>query len=155
MFKKIASVVAGAALLVGGVAVGSNLAQSPAPTKVHAQATAVTQTPVEYYGAIRCENGVWSAIEDSGHTPVGIGTITATSTYVQVNHTHVDKVGKAQYSGDNDYPNYGIVVNGASGGLDYDRFTFFKNGALLNPASACDKAYTNVWVDGKGYLETP
>lgn len=152
MLKKIASVLAATALLVSGVVVGANLADTPAPLR--ATPTAAGYTDVQYGGAIRCVNGVWGTINDSGHMSEGITSVTATSTYVQVNHVHVDKVGTAMYGWDNDYPLNGIYVTGASGGLDYDRFSFLKNGSLLNPAYACQD-WTNVWVKANGYVTAP
>ena len=117
------------------------------------QATSsAVQSEVHYGGAIRCTNGVWGTIEDAGHQSEGITSVTATSTYVQVNHTHVDKVRTAMYGWDNDYPMNGFYVTGASGGTDFDRFYFLKNGSRVDPATACDLAYTNVWVDGSGYV---
>lgn len=102
----------------------------------------------DYQGAIRCAGGVWSAIADSGHQPVGIGTITASSTYLTIDHVAVTKVGSVQANGDSDYQLQGITVPGASGGLTYDRIQFFRNGALISPAAACDLPYTNVWITG-------
>lgn len=137
--------------LVGGATHAS------APTKpVGFAAITAADLNVEYAGAIRCTNGVWETIEDAGHAPVGITSVSATSTYVQVNHVHVDKVVLAQYTPDNDFPLNGIVVTGASGGLDFDRVYFMKNGALTSPATACAAtAWGNVWVDGKGFVTTP
>lgn len=109
--------------------------------------TTAPNTP-DYQGAIRCTGGVWAPIADSGHQPTGIGTITATSTYLQVDHVAVPKVGSVQANGDSDYQLQGITVPGASGGLSYDRLQFFRNGQLISPAAACDLPYTNVWITG-------
>lgn len=118
------------------------------------QAAAGTGTVIEYWGAIRCTGGKWAALNDSGHRSQGITSVTATSTYVQVNHAHVDKIFLTQYTGDNDYPRFGIFVTGASASYNYDRFFFRKNGAAISPAAACDLQSTNVWVYGMG-LDTP
>lgn len=147
---------AGATILTGALALGAYVVgatTSPGPAVTRTAATADVQ--VTYGGAIRCTNGVWSAITDAAHEPEGITSVTATSTYVQVNHVHVDKVLTAMYGWDNDYPMNGFYVTGASGGTDYDRFYFLKNGSRVDPATACDLAYTNVWVDGRGWVTTP
>src|SRR6476661_6183376 len=83
VFKKAAAVLSAALLLVAGVAVGTNLNDSRTPLR--AQNTAAGYNDVTYGGAVRCVNGVWGTINDAGHMSEGITSVTATSTYVQVN----------------------------------------------------------------------
>jgi hypothetical protein len=98
-------------------------------------------------GAIRCTNGHWSAIDDSGHTPHGITKVTATSTYVTIYHDRMDPVGSMQVTADYDYNRLGITV-GASVGITTTRVNFVKDGRTLNPSTQACQPWTNVWVTG-------
>ena len=108
---------------------------------------AATTAPVLHAsGTIRCSGGVWSAINDSGHEPYGIGSISVVGNFIQVNYTSaMTEVSSVQVTADNDY-NGEQVTAGASGSLGYTRINLRKGGAVVSPASVCDNPYTNSWI---------
>ena len=134
--------------LAGAVIGGAVAFQMPA---IGATPFAAPNTP-EYQAAIRCVNGVWAAIDDAGHQPIGIDRITANERgkYITVYHVHVDRVGSVQTNGDSDFLKLGITVPAPSAGYDFDRVEFFKDGKLIAPSQACDKPYANFFLTGWG-----
>lgn len=110
-------------------------------------ALADTQSPngPAVSAAIRCTNGRWAAIADSGHTPHGIVKVTATSTYITIYHAPLDPVGSMQVTADYDYNAHGITV-GASVGNTYTRVNFVKDDRVLNPTTQACQPWTNLWV---------
>lgn len=97
-------------------------------------------------GAVRCSAGVYSAIDDSGHDPFGITSVTTMSDRVRVNYSAMTAVSSTQVTADETYAD-NEVVPGASVGLDHTDILLYKAGVKVDPASVCYSG-SNVWITG-------
>lgn len=123
---------------------------APKPTAqslVRLPAVGATTPPATIHaqGAIRCENGDYTMINDTAHQSYGIAYVTETTTYIRVTYTTpMTLVGSFQVTSDETYASY-KVVGGASVGLSYADIKIYKDGVLQNPANTC-YPYSNFWV---------
>jgi hypothetical protein len=109
-------------------------------------ATAVSTNTPDVQGAIRCTNGQYDVISDSGHTPRGITNVVTGTDRITVYYTPMATVGSMQATADETYVINDYAV-GASVGTDRVVLFLAKGGVKVSPASAC-LAYSNIWLTG-------
>ena len=100
----------------------------------------------------RVSGTVWEYLDDSGHSPTGVTSVSITSTYVQVNYSFTaTKVSSWQNTVDEAFAAAGAggVRCGASVGTTYARIYFYM-GTSATPVDpgALSTAGANVWVTG-------
>lgn len=126
-----------AALVFAGPA--HALTNPATPTRV------ATTPPTMYLSAvIRCTAGTWAALNDAGHTPYGVTSVTSSSTWVRVYHAPIGHVSSTQVTTDEAYVQDDVTV-GASVALGYVQLHFAQHGAAVNPSTLCIPG-SNVWV---------
>lgn len=104
-------------------------------------------TPVS--GTIRWVNSTtWVVLDDAGHEPVGIESVTLFPSFVRVDYDFTaDEVGSCQVTADESFAQADVRV-GASVGVDYLDISFFMPswGTTPVPPSLLSKAAANVWI---------
>jgi hypothetical protein len=125
---------AGASLLAAGMMQG---------------ATGPVSDPGFVSGTIRWVNSTtWVALDDAGHEPLGIESVTVFPSFVRVDYDFTaDKVGSCQVTPDESFAQSDVRV-GTSVGVDYlDVFYFMPSyGSTPVPPSLLSKAAANVWI---------
>ena len=98
-------------------------------------------------GAIRNTGAGFALIDDAGHTPIGLTSVTQTSTSITVHYTDpIDQVGAVVIGSDETMADHHVEC-GASVGLEYVVIRCFRDGAILNPASMTWSG-SNLWILG-------
>lgn len=134
-----------AVVLGGAAAVYAAPSSAPAASMPRAFTTTVQPAAPAISGAIRCENGDYTTINDSAHESYGIKWVTEYPTYIRITYDVAQAtVGSMQITSDETYAAY-KVVPGASVGLTYADVKIYKDGVLVNPADVC-YPYSNFWV---------
>ena len=98
-------------------------------------------------GVIRNTGSGFELLDDAGHTPINLASVTQTSTYIRVYYTDpIDQVGAVVIGSDETMADYHVEC-GASVGLEYLVIKCFRDGALLNPANMT-WTNSNLWILG-------
>ena len=109
---------------------------------------APTGTDFEVMGVIRNTGSGWFVINDAGHEPVNIASISTGSSYVQINYGKTaSKVRTLIVAPDDTFAQAGYSA-GASVNLDNARIYFGLNGFAVSPSSVVSSA-GNFWIYGK------
>lgn len=90
----------------------------------------------------------WEALDDPGHVPLGIDTVTVHPTYVRVDYDFTaDRVGSCQVTVDEAFASANVRV-GASVGVDHLIVYFYmpSYGSTPVPPALLSKANANVWI---------
>lgn len=116
-------------------------------TRVSAVEAIVRRAPGVRYkpvvGVIRKTAGVWALINDVGHAPTGIASISSTATYIRVTFDHTaTKVGTMLCSADEAYAAEGYHI-GASVAVDWADLYIYKRQAALGGYVYYDVASTS------------
>lgn len=108
---------------------------------------------IEVGGVLRNTGSGWHVLDDAGHQPSGLGAVTQTSTYVEVQHlTAALEVHEVQVTVDEYYASVGLRV-GASVGLTRTRI-FFYQGTSTTPVdpATLTAANGNIWLSGSFWV---
>lgn len=149
-----------AALTVGLIAGLAGFAWSNQSGTVEPASTYTTNQSVEYLefaGTVRNVNGVWGPLDDSGHEPDDILSVTnVTSTSIRVNHPLCAQVVSVIVGADNEYAQDFGAQFGPSAGFGF----FVIEGSISDgpDAGTADDIWdpttdytagTNIWIMGK------
>lgn len=94
-------------------------------------------------GTLRNSGSGWSWINDVGHRPSGVSSVSATSTYIEINTAAGAKVSSLQVTPDETFAAQGLRC-GASVGLNSSKIFLYTG----NPFSIGDRVY----FDGSGWI---
>lgn len=140
--------IAAAAILAFGA---SGMVNGNSPTPAPRVLTAVADNMPDVSGTIRWVNATtWTVLDDAGHTPTGIASVTVYPTYLQVNFDQTyAEVSSFQATVDESFASANVRV-GASVSYSYARLFFYmpaSGSTPVNPATL-SKAGANVWLTG-------
>lgn len=141
------------AAIAAGIAAALALCVPP-PTE-EAPASTVTQTAAEVAGTIRWVSPTqWVALDNAGHTPVGISHVTVLADRVRVHYTFVaDKVHVMHVTPDEAFTSASVRC-GASVGLTYaDVYCYMPGASTPVDPSLLTKANGNIWISGSFLVE--
>jgi len=103
---------------------------------------------VEVIGVLRNNSGTWEAIDNSGHSPVNIESVSATTSGITVNFTFTaSKVRTFIVGVDETYAGMGYVC-GASAGFDNAIIKCAVSGTYINHIIDSQVPYSNLWIYG-------
>lgn len=140
--------IAAVAILAFGA---SGMVNGNSPTPAPRVLTAVADNMPDVSGTIRWVNATtWTVLDDAGHTPTGIASVTVYPTYLQVNFDQTyAEVSSFQATVDESFASANVRV-GASVSYSYARLFFYmpaSGSTPVNPATL-SKAGANVWLTG-------
>ncbi len=148
----VSSALVAVALVVGTAPQLATTPTSEAPLSSTAVATEppVDNTP-DVSGTIRWVSASqWVVLDDAGHVPNGIESVTVTSSYVRVDYDFTaTTVSSVQVTPDEGFASSNVRV-GASVGLDYMLIYFYMPSSGSTPVNPTllSKAGANVWITG-------
>ncbi|MBO0358633.1 hypothetical protein J0X19_11810 [Hymenobacter sp. BT186] len=110
----------------------------------------------EIFGTIRNVGGVWQVLNDAGHQPLNIDSVSvvngsSTSGYVRITYPAATKVGALLVTPDETCAK-SCIHAGASVGLGEAFIYFGKNGVAIAP-NTISNASANFWIYGKMWKE--
>lgn len=108
------------------------------------------QTPIQrrVTCVIKTVNGTWSVLDNDYHDNEGCGTVTQTSTYIQIPYTAFDTVVGNSAEEDGTLLNANILAGGSIG-LSYAQIAFLQNGDTINPNTITNAA-ANIFFEVVG-----